>query len=154
MNTILSLQRFQGTVQVAASVLSLRANPIIGINIRLNFGDEVMNKGCFVLLLISLLGGCAGLPGGGAGESTETSTSSGQPSRGAPNDTAITAAIKSAMQQDELLAGTSVTVVSEQGIVTLSGQLSSARAANRAFSVARNTDGVRRVISNLTWPSP
>ncbi|NJN47499.1 MAG: BON domain-containing protein [Candidatus Competibacteraceae bacterium] len=114
-----------------------------------------MKNGCFFLLLISLLGGCAGLPGGGgASESTETAASSGQSSRAAPNDRAITAAIQSAMQQDELLTGTSVNVVSEQGIVTLSGQLSSARAANRAFSVARNTEGVRRVISNLTWPSP
>jgi osmotically-inducible protein OsmY len=56
------------------------------------------------------------------------------------------------MQQDDLLSGTNVNVVSEQGIVTLSGQLSSARAANRAFSVARNVEGVRRVYSNLTWP--
>ncbi|MEZ5582036.1 MAG: BON domain-containing protein [Candidatus Competibacteraceae bacterium] len=113
-----------------------------------------MNKGCYVLLLISMLGGCAGLPGGGAGDTTQTTTGSAQQSRAAPNDSAITAAIKSAMQQDDLLNGASVNVVSEQGIVTLSGQLSSARAANRAFSVARNTDGVRRVISNLTWPSP
>jgi len=115
-----------------------------------------MKKVCFFLLLISLLGGCAGLPGGsGASESTETTaTSSGQSSRAAPNDRAITTAIQSAMQQDELLTGASVDVASEQGIVTLSGQLSSARAANRAFSVARNTAGVRRVISNLTWPSP
>ncbi|MEE4378895.1 MAG: BON domain-containing protein [Candidatus Competibacteraceae bacterium] len=112
-----------------------------------------MKKGCFFLLLISLLGGCAGLPGGGdASDSTATTASSGQSSRAAPNDSAITAAIKSAMQQDDLLSGTNVNVVSEQGIVTLSGQLSSARAANRAFSVARNVEGVRRVYSNLTWP--
>ncbi|MCP5420716.1 MAG: BON domain-containing protein [Gammaproteobacteria bacterium] len=116
----------------------------------------MMKKGCYVLAMMVLLTGCSMLPGGDGGSSstTSSSTASGQGKRPAPNDSEITSSVRAALKQDDLLAGNDVDVTSDEGVVTLSGRLPNARAANRAFSVARSTDGVRRVISNLTWPSP
>jgi hyperosmotically inducible protein len=95
------------------------------------------------------------LPGADEGsQTTESSAASGRGQRAAPNDSAIVSAVQAALKQDDLVADSNVNVASEQGVVTLSGQLPNARAANRAFSVARSTEGVRRVISNLTWLAP
>ena len=89
---------------------------------------------------------CAGL-GGGSSSDTSTSTSLSDNARRGPkvSDSEITASIKDAFKQDDLLSNASITVTSDQGVVSMSGRLT-ARAANRAMSLARAAPGVYRVV--------
>lgn len=98
-----------------------------------------------VLTGLLLVMGCTTGAVGGNG-SAEATASQVQPG---PNDAAITSAVRAAFQQDEMLAATDIDVVTEEGVVMLDGRLPSGRAANRAVSLARATEGVRRVISRL-----
>lgn len=109
-----------------------------------------MNKLTFVFSLLAALSiaGCATSGGGSSGDDSVTNTASLSDSgRGAPqvNDSEITSTIQRAFSQDDLLSKSNISVNSNQGVVSLSGRLS-ARAANRAVSVARAAPGVRRVL--------
>ncbi|HMQ13706.1 MAG TPA: BON domain-containing protein [Candidatus Competibacter phosphatis] len=91
---------------------------------------------------------CAGLGGGSSSDtSTSASTSLSDNARRGPkvSDSEITASIKDAFKQDDLLSNASITVTSDQGVVSMSGRLT-ARAANRAMSLARAAPGVYRVV--------
>ena len=91
---------------------------------------------------------CAGLGGGSSSDtSTSASTSLSDNARRGPkvSDSEITASIKDAFEQDDLLSNASITVTSDQGVVSMSGRLT-ARAANRAMSLARAAPGVYRVV--------
>lgn len=59
------------------------------------------------------------------------------------DDSEIVASIQSAFKQDPELAGASLNVSANGGVVTLSGNVPSAQAYNRAISLARSTPGVR-----------
>ncbi|MCB1824819.1 MAG: BON domain-containing protein [Candidatus Competibacteraceae bacterium] len=107
-----------------------------------------MNKLPLILAFLAALTltACAGLGGGSSGD-TSAGTSLGDNARRGPqvSDSEITSSIKNAFQQDDLLSNASITVTSDQGIVSMSGRLT-ARAANRAMSLARAAPGVRRVL--------
>ncbi len=111
-----------------------------------------MNKISLILAFLAALTltACAGLGGGSGGSDSGGVTSSAglsDSARGGPqvNDSEITSSIKDSFKQDDLLASASITVTSNQGIVSMSGRLT-ARAANRAMSLARAAPGVRRVV--------
>jgi len=110
-----------------------------------------MEKIISIVLLTGLLlvVGCTTGAVGGNG-SAEATASQVQPG---PSDATITSAVRAAFQEDEMLAATDIDVVTEEGVVTLGGRLPSGRAANRAVSLARSTDGVRHVISRLELAS-
>ncbi|HPF57379.1 MAG TPA: BON domain-containing protein [Candidatus Competibacteraceae bacterium] len=102
----------------------------------------------FVLLAALSIAGCVTSGGGSGSDDSVASTASLSDSgRGASqaNDSEITSAIQRAFSQDDLLSKSNISVNSNQGVVSLSGRLS-ARAANRAVSVARAAPGVRRVL--------
>ncbi len=107
-----------------------------------------MHKLSLILAFLAALTltACAGL-GGGSGSDTSTSTSLSDNARRGPkvSDSEITASIKDAFKQDDLLSNASITVTSDQGVVSMSGRLT-ARAANRAMSLARAAPGVYRVV--------
>jgi osmotically-inducible protein OsmY len=110
---------------------------------------EPMNKLSFIFALLAALNvaGCA-TSGGSSSDDSVTSTSSlSGGGRDAPqvSDSEITSSIQRAFSQDDLLSKANISVNSNQGVVSLSGRLS-ARAANRAVSVARAAPGVRRVL--------
>jgi hyperosmotically inducible protein len=67
----------------------------------------------------------------------------------AAGDAAITAAVKSKFLADSTVSGLKIDVDTSNGIVTLTGNVSSRAEADRAVMVARNTEGVMRVINNL-----
>ena len=94
-----------------------------------------------VLLGFGLIMGCASSGGGSAGSSGGTS------------DSEITAAVKDALKQDELLSSTNIEVSTDQGLVTLSGVVPSPMAYMRAISLARRVPGVKPPVqaSNLTY---
>ncbi|WAK03585.1 BON domain-containing protein [Methylobacter sp. YRD-M1] len=65
------------------------------------------------------------------------------------DDSAITAKIKAEMVADPLLSATKIDVVTDKGVVKLSGVLNSQQSADRALEIARGIKGVKSVESNL-----
>ena len=64
-------------------------------------------------------------------------------------DAAITSAVKAKLLADTTVSGLKIDVDTSGGMVTLNGTVSSRAEADRAMMLARNTDGVRGVHSNL-----
>jgi hyperosmotically inducible protein len=67
----------------------------------------------------------------------------------AAKDAAITASVKTKFLADSSVKGLRIDVDTSNGIVTLTGAASSRAEADRAVVIARNTDGVVRVVDNL-----
>ena len=65
------------------------------------------------------------------------------------SDASITAAVKTKFLADTTISGLKIDVDTTDGVVTLKGTVASKAEADRAVSVARNSDGVKRVINNL-----
>ena len=113
-----------------------------------------MKRSCLPCLLLALAavatGGCGALVVGGAAgggyHAAQDERSPGQISR----DAAITSSINARYVQDDLVSAMAVNVDTYDGMVTLRGSLPSARAVERAVSLARTTSGVTRVVSRLT----
>ncbi len=97
-----------------------------------------------VLLGFGLITGCASSGGGSAGSAG---------SSGGASDSEITAAVKDALKQDEVLSSANIEVSTDQGVVTLSGAVPNAMAYTRAISLARRVPGVKPPVqaSNLTY---
>jgi hypothetical protein len=71
-------------------------------------------------------------------------------SSSAPNDQAIVSSIQSKLYQDPVLKTQDVRVVSQQGVVVLSGTVGSDQEKNQVEQFASTTDGVKQVIDQLT----
>ena len=65
------------------------------------------------------------------------------------SDTAITASVKSRLAREQLRSLTKLDVETRQGLVELRGTVDAASAKERAGEVARQVNGVRRVVNNL-----
>ena len=63
---------------------------------------------------------------------------------------ALTAKIKSKMALDDLVDAADIDVDTTDGVVTLTGRVNSAEERSRAVSLARQTEGVRNVVDNLS----
>jgi len=98
--------------------------------------------------------GCVSMGGGSSSDDSVASTASlsdsGQPGP-KMSDSAMVSAIKDAFKQDEQLASASINVTANQGVVTLSGNVPSAQAYNRAISLARSVTGRPPVAANLKF---
>jgi hyperosmotically inducible protein len=66
------------------------------------------------------------------------------------DDAVIVTKVKAKLVADLEVAATNIDVDSEQGVVTLTGEVRSAEARTQAGQIARDTSGVVRVINNLT----
>src|SRR5262245_21014899 len=64
-------------------------------------------------------------------------------------DTAVTASIKAKLAQDDLVKAHDINVTTRDRVVTLSGDVESLAAKQRAVQVARDTRGVDRVVEDL-----
>jgi hyperosmotically inducible protein len=58
------------------------------------------------------------------------------------SDVGITTAVKSKMAMDESVKASTIEVTTHEGVVTLTGNIDSAAAKDRAMSIARSTKGV------------
>jgi osmotically-inducible protein OsmY len=67
----------------------------------------------------------------------------------AVGDAAITSAVKAKFLADGTVKGLKIDVDTSNGVVTLNGTVSSRAEADRAMMLARNTEGVSRVVDNL-----
>ncbi len=104
----------------------------------------------FLLLGLCWIGGCATT----AEDSSPDAGPSANQAKQGPSDAEITSTVKAALQKDDLLASSDITVTAEQGVVTLSGSVPNALAFNRAISVARRVPGVQPpvIAANLVYP--
>lgn len=68
----------------------------------------------------------------------------------AQTDAGITTNVKSKMAVDDTVKAYQVNVDTKNGVVTLTGDVDSPLAKERAVQIARNTDGVRDVVDNIT----
>jgi hyperosmotically inducible periplasmic protein len=66
------------------------------------------------------------------------------------SDGAVTAKIKSKMALDDSVQARRIDVSTDHGVVTVSGTVRSREERDRAVQLARETDGVTRVIDHLT----
>lgn len=64
-------------------------------------------------------------------------------------DPGITSAVKAKLLADSMVSGLRIDVDTENGVVTLTGNVKSKAEADRAVMIARKTDGVTRVVNNL-----
>lgn len=64
-------------------------------------------------------------------------------------DTSITAAIKAKMAADEQVKASNIDVDTKNGVVTLTGTVSSKAEADRAIALAKEAEGVKSVTSHL-----
>ena len=62
----------------------------------------------------------------------------------------ITAKVKSKLGLDDTMKGANVSVHTDNGVVTLTGSVKDAAQRQRAEQLARETDGVTRVVDQLT----
>jgi len=62
----------------------------------------------------------------------------------------ITAKVKSKIELDDTLKGTHVSVHTDDGVVTLDGEVINSAQRQRAEQLARETDGVARVVDKLS----
>ena len=69
-------------------------------------------------------------------------------------DARVTGAIKAKLVGDPDLSAWNISVNTTQGVVTLSGSVSSADLIGKAVLLAMETDGVRQVISTLQVKAP
>ena len=68
------------------------------------------------------------------------------------HDTKVVAHVKSALTEDEATRHAEIKVSAHKGVVTLSGNVPSKGVAAHAQQVAINTEGVKRVKNELTYP--
>jgi osmotically-inducible protein OsmY len=64
-------------------------------------------------------------------------------------DAAITSAVKAKFLADTAVSGLKIDVDTKDGVVTLNGMVATKAEADRAMSLARESDGVKRVASKL-----
>ena len=57
--------------------------------------------------------------------------------------------MKAKLLADSMVSGLRIDVDTENGVVTLTGNVKSKAEADRAVMIARKTDGVTRVVNNL-----
>ena len=86
---------------------------------------------CFVLILALALGACS---------STKTAGTQ-------VDDAAITAKVKAKLAADGDINPFNIDVDTNEGVVTLQGRVAKEEARTKAEQLARDTDGVRRVIN-------
>ena len=75
----------------------------------------------------------------------ETATAAGEK----VSDASITAAVKAKLLADKMVGGLKIDVDTEKGVVTLTGPVKSQAEARQAEKLAKETDGVQRVIVDL-----
>jgi len=86
-----------------------------------------------------------------AGHKTKEATSgTAGKTEDAVSDAAITTAVKSKLLGDGKTPGLKVDVDTDNGIVTLNGDVATAEARSEAVRLARSTKGVKRVVDKLT----
>jgi hyperosmotically inducible periplasmic protein len=99
---------------------------------------------CLVLGLALCTSGCTNMSKGSRNDDSHRKVGT------VLNDATITANVKAKFVTDDEVKAFTINVDTYQGVVTLSGTVPNQQALNRAVKLAKETDGVRQVISKLT----
>jgi osmotically-inducible protein OsmY len=99
-----------------------------------------MSKKLQVMFVLALAVGTLGL----------AACSTTQPMSEQIDDAAITAAVKAKFAGDPEVSAIDIDVDTNEGVVTLSGRVETADQSREAAKLAADTNGVRRVINNLS----
>lgn len=83
-------------------------------------------------------------------EATAKTKTAAQKTENYLSDAEITAAVKTKFVADSKVSALRIGVETNKGVVTLSGQVDGAAEKAEAIKVARQTQGVKRVVSKLT----
>jgi len=86
---------------------------------------------------------------GVAGDAAERVGTAAERTGDVISDAAVTTAVKSKFLADTSTPGLKIDVDTKDGVVTLSGTVRTRAEADRAVSLARDTNGVKRVVNNL-----
>lgn len=70
------------------------------------------------------------------------------------DDSGIISRVQTAIDTNPTLQGESITVTSNQGVVTLEGEVEDESQINTAIQIAKNTVGVLEVNSDITLKNP
>lgn len=98
-------------------------------------------------ILLGMLQGCATAVGSGYGQGGQNID--GRSYEEARQDNQITAAVTSLLVQDKRIPAMGIDVTTFNGVVTLSGEVTSSRVARHAQSLAASVPGVERVVNRL-----
>ncbi len=86
-----------------------------------------------------------------AGEKSKDKTKSAAKSaETALSDSEITASVKTKLLADKTVGGLKIDVDTDHGVVTLTGPVTSATEKSTALRLAKETKGVKKVVSKLT----
>jgi hyperosmotically inducible protein len=83
-------------------------------------------------------------------KTAEAARATAQDAKEALDDGALTAKIKAKMALDDTVKALDINVDTRDGAVTVRGKVRSAAERDRALQLARETNGVRRVVDQLT----
>ncbi len=111
-----------------------------------------MNKVVLILVLTltSLLSGCGALVVGGAAAGGYYVGQDERTLGEITDDATITSSINARYVKEKNISALDINVDTRRGVVTLYGSVDSQAAASSAVEIARNTSGVKQVISKLT----
>jgi hyperosmotically inducible protein len=119
----------------------------------MNKGYDKMTARLFAvgsLIMVMSLGGCAGALVGNQQPGTYQGTNTERSHQQITADGAITSSIKSRYRGDSVLRVSDIRVSTYRNVVTLYGRVTSRSVADRAMSIARDVNGVSRVVSKLS----
>ena len=85
----------------------------------------------------------------GAEAARDTAAGAADRTQNAVTDAAITSGVKGKFLADTAVSGLKIDVDTKDGVVTLTGTVSTSAEADRAMALARETSGVTRVVNNL-----
>ncbi len=89
----------------------------------------------------------------GAGDAADSAKHAYRATKDQVGDATLTTKVKAAMLTDQVTKHYTIHVDSDQGTVTLVGNVDSQATAAHARKVVANVSGVEMVKNNLTWPT-
>ncbi len=101
-------------------------------------------------LALAATNGCTALVVGGAAAGGYVVAKDERPVGQMIDDGTITASIKSRLVADKYVSGFDINVDTYQGVVTLTGDVTSYVARDQALRIAGNINGVSSVVDNIT----
>ena len=125
------------------------SEPLLKVNVM-----KAVFRVLLVLLGVLLAVGCTPVLVAGAGAAGYYVGKDSRSAGRIADDAAITASVKTRLAKDDLTSLIDIDVDTYNGVVTLYGKVPNQRALDRAVALARNTRGVRRVVSKLAVAPP
>lgn len=106
-----------------------------------------MIRTVLLFLMMLSMSACGTLAAGGAGSNNQQYGF--DDASATQSDASISAAIRRQLISDAIINANQITVSTEQGVVTVDGQVANTAIRERILSICNRTAGVRQVVSRL-----